>query len=103
MHMFAVIGHPDQPHFTLPPPHHAPAPPVKKKFSLQLPVRNDGRVRPKEMLMKLLQNYIKLITFCFYCQNTEKVSKANTGESAVKLSEHVAEDSKESHPMFKCT
>ena len=33
----------------------------------------------------------------------QKVSKANTGESAVKLIEHVAEDSEESHPMFKCT
>ena len=47
MHMFAVLGHPDQPHFTLPPPHHAPAPPVKKKFPSQLPVRNGRSVRPK--------------------------------------------------------
>ena len=43
MHMFAVSGHPDRPHFTLPPPHNSPAPPVKKKFPLQLPVRNDRR------------------------------------------------------------
>ena len=60
MHMFAVLGHQDQLYFTLPPP--APAPLVKKNFPLQLPVRNRRSVMPKEMLMKLLQNYIKLIT-----------------------------------------
>ena len=69
MHMFAVLGHPDQPHFTLPPPNHAPAPPVKKKFPSQLPVRNGRSVRPKEMLMKLLQNYIKLITLVKIVKN----------------------------------
>ena len=62
MHMFTVLGHPDLLHFTPPPPHRAPAPaPVKKKFPSQLPVRNGRSVRPKEMLIKLLQNYIKLI------------------------------------------
>ena len=33
----------------------------------------------------------------------KKVSKANTGVFAVKLSEHAAEVSEESHPMLKCT
>ena len=69
MHMFAVLGHPDQPHFTLPPPHYAPAPPVKKKFPSQLPVRIGISVRPKEMMMKLLQNYIKLITLVKIMKN----------------------------------
>ena len=61
MHMFAVWGHQDQPHFTHLPPHYAPPPPVEKKFPLQLPLRSRGSVRSKQMLMKLLQNYIILI------------------------------------------
>ena len=58
------------------------------------------------MLIKLLQNQIKFIILVKIVKNMlflEKVSKANNGESAVTLSEHVAEDSEESHPMLKCT
>ena len=63
------------------------------------------------MLMKLLLNYITLVKIVQHIlflvflleKKTEIVSKANTEESAVKLSEHVAEDSEESHPMFKYT
>ena len=46
---------------------------------------------------------LNMLFLVFLLPKNWKVSKANTGEFAVKLSEHVAEDSEESHPMFKCT
>ena len=84
-------------------------------YPLQLSVRSGRRVRPKKMLIKLLPKYTIVITLMKKVRKKsyiisvasgkepKLVIKATTGESSVKLSEHVTEDIEEPQPMCKYT
>ena len=110
MQLSALLGHPDQPHFSHPPPppQHAPSPPLKKKSPSQLrrqerrkreaEARADKAASEKESISE--DDEKRPSTVASNVKETEIVIEANTEEPAVKLTNY---DGEETHTKFKCT
>ena len=107
MQLSAVLGLPDQPHFSHPPPH-APPPPPKKKSHSQLR-RQERRQREAEVKaadeavsslnINSEEHESELLNDVSNPKETENVLEAYIEEPAEKLPQNVADESKLG---FKC-
>ena len=110
MQLSAVLGLPDQPHFSHPPPypHHAPPPQPKKKSPSQFRRQERRRHEAEAVAGDKADSNVNIIVEEHESEvshdvsipkETEIVLEANIEEPAVKLPSNAAG---ESYPMFKC-
>ena len=110
MQLSAVLGLPDQPHFSHPPPypHHAPPPQPKKKSPSQLCRQERRRHEAEAVAGDKADSNVNIIVEEHESEvshdvsipkETEIVLEADIEEPAVKLPPNAAG---ESYPMFKC-